>query len=207
MDAIWAVPSMGIDPSTGNEIYIKKNGTTTYEWDASDMVMAGTSYPKYMGNFGIYGEYRHFGFNIVCNFMGGSKMYNATLVDKVENIDILDNVDRRVLSGRWQQPGQKADFKRLGEYSVYIQDGVATTVLQEKTRATTRFVQRRNEMNISSISLYYDFNCKRLKNMGVERMRLSGYMNNIAVFSTIKTERGISYPFSRTASFQLDLTF
>lgn len=207
MDAIWAVPSMGIDPSTGNEIYIKKNGTTTYEWDASDMVMAGTSYPKYMGNFGIYGEYRHFGFNIVCNFMGGSKMYNATLVDKVENIDILDNVDRRVLSGRWQQPGQKADFKRLGEYSVYIRDGVATTVLQEKTRATTRFVQRRNEMNISSISLYYDFNCKRLKNMGVERMRLSGYMNNIAVFSTIKTERGISYPFSRTASFQLDLTF
>lgn len=39
MNAIWAVPSLGIDPATGNEIYMKKDGSTTFEWDVSDMIV------------------------------------------------------------------------------------------------------------------------------------------------------------------------
>lgn len=41
MKTIWAVPSAGIDPQTGQEIYIKKDGTYTYTYSANDMVAAG----------------------------------------------------------------------------------------------------------------------------------------------------------------------
>ena len=35
MTAIWAVKSLGIDPATGEEIFLKKDGvTTTYDWSA-----------------------------------------------------------------------------------------------------------------------------------------------------------------------------
>ena len=53
MNAIWAVPSLGIDPTTGQEIYVRKDGTLTYEYDAQDQVVAGISDPKYRGNFGF----------------------------------------------------------------------------------------------------------------------------------------------------------
>ena len=35
MTAIKAVPSLGIDPGTGQEIYVKKDGSLTMEWDAA----------------------------------------------------------------------------------------------------------------------------------------------------------------------------
>ena len=36
----------------------------------------------------------------------GGEAYNQTLVDKVENANIYENnVDKRVLTERWQKPG------------------------------------------------------------------------------------------------------
>ena len=117
MNAIWAVPSLGIDPTTGQEIYVRKDGTLTYEYDAQDQVVAGISDPKYRGNFGFAAEYKGFGLSATCTFLGGGQRYNTTLVNKVENVDIHYNVDRRVLYGRWQTPGQNAMFKKLGSYT------------------------------------------------------------------------------------------
>ena len=79
--------------------------------------MAGISDPKYRGNFGFAAEYKGFGLSATCTFLGGGQRYNTTLVNKVENVDIHYNVDRRVLYGRWQTPGQNAMFKKLGSYT------------------------------------------------------------------------------------------
>ncbi|MDE7374070.1 MAG: SusC/RagA family TonB-linked outer membrane protein, partial [Odoribacter sp.] len=39
MNAIYVVPSLGIDPSTGKELFLKKNGEVSYTWDANARVM------------------------------------------------------------------------------------------------------------------------------------------------------------------------
>lgn len=39
--AIYAVRSAGIDPATGNEIFIKKDGSYTYKYDSKDQVSCG----------------------------------------------------------------------------------------------------------------------------------------------------------------------
>ena len=39
--ALMVVQSGGIDPATGNEIYIKRNGELTFEYDANDKVKCG----------------------------------------------------------------------------------------------------------------------------------------------------------------------
>ncbi len=202
MNAIWAVPSLGIDPTTGKEIYVKKDGSLTYEYDARDQMVAGVSDPKYRGNFGFATEYKGFGLSATCTFLGGGQQYNRTLVDKVENVDIHYNVDRRVRYGRWQTPGQNALFKKLGSYT--DEDG---NQHDEKTRATTRFVQNNNELTFSSVSLYYDFNPRLISKIRLKRLKIAFYMNNIATLSTIRIERGTTYPFARSMSFSLTGTF
>lgn len=206
MNAIWAVPSLGIDPATGNEIYLDRNGNTTYIWNASDMVVAGNSLPKYQGTFGFNGEYRNFGLSVTGRYLAGGQMYNQTLVDRVENIDMNYNVDRRVLTGRWLQPGQKASFKRLGQYNKPVDGSNAVTPVDEKTRATSRFVQDRDEVAIGALQVYYDFT-DLVKSNRFQRLRAAFNMNEVGTFSTIRIERGLQYPFARTLSFSLSATF
>ena len=96
MDAIWAMPSLGIDPANGREIYIAKdengNPYRTYTYDAAQQVICGDELPKFQGNAGVNFEYKGFGINAVLTYQYGAKMYNQTLVDKVENADMKYNV-------------------------------------------------------------------------------------------------------------------
>jgi TonB-linked SusC/RagA family outer membrane protein len=205
-NTIWAVPSVGIDPSNGYEVYIKKDGTLTYEYDSQDLIAAGNTDPKLYGTFGFDGEYKGVGLSVTMYYLWGADMYNNTLVNRVENINPVYNVDRRVLTGRWQKAGQVTPFKKLGTYNV--QEGVSTNVAyQEYTRATTRFVQKRNELDIASISVYYEFPARLIKPLRMQRLRLSSYLLNVHKFSSIQIERGLTTPFSRTLSFSLTATF
>ena len=195
MSAIWAVRSLGIDPGTGNELFLTKDGQLTYTWDANDQVVCGDELPKYTGTFGFNLDWKGFSVNTSFYFRLGGQMYNQTLVDKVENCDMTYNVDRRVYTGRWTTPGQKAEFKRVTDPNYF-------------TRPTSRFVQDLSELQITSLNVGYDFrNCKFMQNGIIERLKLSFYMNDVFRLSTVKTERGTDYPFARSFSFQLQATF
>jgi TonB-linked SusC/RagA family outer membrane protein len=203
MNSIWAVRSLGIDPMNGQEIYLKQNGSRTYIYDPLDLVVVGDDRAKARGHFGFTTEYKGFGFSTTFRYSVGGQAYNQTLVDRVENINIYDNVDKRVLSGRWQTPGQNASYKRLGMFQ-YEGDPLAR---QEMTRPTSRFVQDLNELTWGTASLYYDFPKSMIDNWRVQRMRFSLYMNDILKISSIETERGLNYPFARTVSCSLSITF
>ena len=193
MTAIWAVPSLGIDPQTGKEIYVKRDGSVTYEYDTNDQVVCGDTQPDWNGNFGVNGEIKGWGWNITMNYRWGGQLYNQTLVNKVENAQLQYNVDRRVLTDRWQKPGDVALYKAITD--------------QTTTYPTSRFVQDYNLFTMASITLYYDFrNCAFVKNSFLERLKVSAYTNDLFVVSSVKTERGTSYPFARTFSLSAQVT-
>ena len=132
-------------------------------------------------------------------------MYNQTLVDKVENADMKYNVDRRIYTDRWRNPGDIALYKAISE-EVYVSE--KQQFASEKTYPTSRFVQKRNELSLSNLSLYYDFyRHEFLKKCKIERLRVSAYANELFVLSTIDVERGTSYPFARSFNFSLSVTF
>lgn len=203
MNAIWAVRSLGIDPANGREIFLDRDNNTTYTWRATDMVVAGNANPSYQGVFGVSGEYKRIGASITARFLGGGQYYNQTLVDRIENIDMNYNVDRRVLTGRWQVPGQIAEYRALG----YRNETWASGHDTETTLPSTRFVQDRKDLNIAAVNVYYDFAPSLLTNLRMQRLRVAFNMNELAQFSTIELERGLSYPFSRTFQFSLMATF
>ena len=195
MTAIWAVKSLGIDPQTGQEIFVKKDGTITYEYDTADQVVCGDTQPKVNGNVGFNGEINGIGFSATCGFRLGGQIYNSTLVDKVENAALEYNVDRRVFTDRWQKAGDVSLYKAIMD--------------QTTTYPTSRFVEDYNTFTLSSLSVYYDFkNCKFMKrNKFLERLKVTAYTNDLFVFSSVKTERGTDYPYARTFSLSVQATF
>ena len=195
MTAIWAVRSLGIDPATGREMFLKKDGTTTYDYTTDDYIIAGDSNPKVHGTLGFNGEYRGIGLSLLFSYQLGGDYYNQTLVDRVENVNIANNVDRRVFSDTWNAAGDVAHYKHISS--------TPTT-----TYASTRFVQRNNMLDLTSISAYYDFKYwSWLQRAKLERLRLTFYMNDLFHLSTVKAERGLNYPYARSFSFSLTATF
>lgn len=195
MTAIWAVRSAGIDPTTGREVFIKKDGTTSFDWSSTNQVVCGDSQPKYQGNFGLSARWRNFDANCSFSYKWGGQTYNSTLVDKVENVDVLNwNVDERVLNERWNTPGQVAQFKSIMDTST--------------TKPTSRFVEDYNELAFSVITIGYDFSSLPIiKKSPLEYLKLTATMNDVGWLSTVKKEWGLSYPRARTFSFTLSARF
>ncbi|WP_279191369.1 hypothetical protein, partial [Butyricimonas virosa] len=76
-----------------------------------------------------------------------------------------------------------------------------------KTQPTERFVQNKNVITCNSLSLSYDFNSEILRKLHLGMMRLEIGANELFRLSTIKAERGLSYPFARTMDITLHVTF
>lgn len=114
LDAIWAVRSLGIDPTNGQEIYLDKKGNRTYTYRVSDQVVCGDKLPDFQGTAGFMFSYKGIELNATFRFQYGAQMYNQTLVDKVENASLKGNVDKRVYDGRWRNPGDLKPYKTLG---------------------------------------------------------------------------------------------
>ena len=195
LTAIWGVKSNGIDPATGKEIYVKPDGTLIDVWSANDKVVCGDSQAKLTGNFGFNLEHKGFSLSLICRFRMGGQIYNQTLVDKVENAQLNYNVDKRAYYDSWKNPGDVVLFKNIGNYL-------------KPTLATSRFVQDLNELDVASVNIGYDFyKFPFIKKLGLERLQLFMNMNDLIKFSTVKIERGTSYPFARYCSFSVVANF
>jgi hypothetical protein len=125
----------------------------------------------------------------------GGQIYNQTLVNKVENARMNGNVDRRAFYDTWQNPGDVVMFRDVGAWN-------------NLTRATSRFVQDLNTLDMGMISVGYDFyRFDFVKRMGMSRLQVRFNMNDAVNWSTVRIERGTSYPFARMASATVIVNF
>ena len=200
---IWAVRSAGIDPMTGEEIYIKKDGTYSFDYDINDEVVIGNSEPKLEGVIGTSVYWK--GFSLSANFRYRLKAdnYNSELYNRIENMALNDmishNQDKRALYDRWQEPGDIAQYKRITD--VFYGE-------TSNSHMTSRYLQKENTLSGESISLSYQFGEQAwLKKVHLQNMTIRANMNDLFYFSTVKEERGTSYPFARTVSFTVNMTF
>ena len=197
--ALWAVPSLGIDPSTGREIYLKRDGSKTYEYNPLDQVIVGDSRPKLQGTFGTNLEIRGIGLNLFFEYRVGGQAYNQTLVDRVENASVATNVDRRVYEERWRKPGDHSFYK--GIVSV---EGVRVTSISYNS---SRFIQDDNWVSLRNASVYYRFSNKLNKQIGLQDTKVTLFASQLFWLSSIKQERGTDYPFARSITLQVNTTF
>lgn len=196
LSAIWAVRSLGIDPASGKEIFLDKNNNRVTQWNAEDQVVVGDNLEKYRGNFGFNGDYKGFTFNANFAYRLGGQTYNSTLVDKVENVNIQYNVDKRAYSDSWTEENRNAKYKKITDPNYF-------------TQPTSRFVQDLNELRLANLSIGYDFRNTNLVKKGnvFSAFKVVLNMNDVFTLSTVKQERGTIYPFARSFILSVSATF
>ena len=194
-NSIYAVRSLGIDPSTGNEIFLDKDGNITDTWNPSAKVYLGVNEPTFRGNASTMFMYKNLSLNLSFGFHWGGKLYNETLIDKVEVLRSSvgeRNLDKRVLEDRWSEAGDLVFFKKISNV---------------KTHATSRFVMNDRVFELQTATLQYKWESDFLKKANIQNMTFGINMSDVFYLSSVKRERGTSYPFARRVGMTVSLLF
>ena len=115
------------------------------------------------------------------------------MAEKIENVNYMVNNDRRALTERWQHPGSIARYKAVRDNSV--------------TKATSRFVQKERYLSLASLRLSYMVPRQRLLNSWMSMLKLSITANDLFYLSSIRQERGLAYPYTRSVTFSALVNF
>jgi TonB-linked SusC/RagA family outer membrane protein len=204
-ETIWAVRSLGIDPATGREAFLKKNGTPTFVYDPADVMPVGSRQPALQGVLTNSFMYKQFTFSFSVRYVFGRDFLNDALYNKVENINftqIANNQDKRALHGRWnpETPGVPAQFKSIG--------------MTAYTPMSSRFVQRENSLTGESMSLMWTLNPR--ENPWISKLKMqslsfqanaNGGSGGIFRLSNVLRERGTSFPEAMSITLTINATF
>ncbi|MDE7126473.1 MAG: SusC/RagA family TonB-linked outer membrane protein, partial [Bacteroidales bacterium] len=194
--AIWAVRSAGIDPATGKELFIKKDGSYSFTYDVNDEVVVGDTQPKIEGVLGTTLYYKGFSVGCYLRYRLGGQVFNSSLFQKVENIgteEVYNNQDRRALYDRWSEDNREAYFKGIS--------------MVQKTDKSSRFVMDENTLTGESFNVGYEFPDRMIRKLHISALSLQMSLNDIFRISSVRVERGIDYPFARNVSFSIGVTF
>lgn len=188
--ALKLVRSAGIDPATGKEIYIKRNGEYTFEYDPADKVLIGDTEPAFLGSINTSLYYKGFSLYALFSMRCGAWLYNTTRATKVEGADPKYNADQRVFDDRWKNPGDVAMYKDIADTS--------------RPKQTDRFAEKENTLTLTSLNLSYEFSDKICQKLRMRNLRVGINFTDLFRLSTVKIERGTEYLYSQ--GFELTLS-
>lgn len=194
---LYVVQSLGVDPVTGKELYLKRDGTKTFVWDANDKVPVGDTNPKISGTLSSSINWKDLSCTLGFTYKYGGVVYNQTLVDKIENQNVAYNLDNRAGQNRWEKPGDVTSY-------------VGFSPTGANTPASTRFIMNDNEVRFATVSLGYRFSgedFKGLSKANIDVLALNFTTNDIARLSPIRMERGLDYPFARSYTLSMSIMF
>lgn len=194
--AIWAVRSAGIDPATGQELFIKKDGTYSFTYDVNDEVVVGDMQPKVEGLFGTSLYLKGFTAGCYIRYRWGGQVFNTSLFQKVENIgteDVYNNQDKRALYDRWSEDNREAYFKGIS--------------MVQKTEKSSRFVMDDNALIGESFNIGYEFPDRMIRRMRISALNVQLTMTDMFRATSVRVERGIDYPFARSVTMAVGITF
>ncbi len=193
--AIYAVRSAGIDPATGKEIYIKKDGSYTYTYDSKDQVSCGDTNPIMQGSISTMLKFRSFSLSASMSYRFGGDMYNSTRASKVEGVNPKYNCDVRAFTERWKNPGDVVSYLNI------------TTTGGSSDTYTDRFIEKDNELYLSSVYLQYNVPASFLKPLHIQKLYVGVGTEDLFRITAAKYERGTSYPYSRSINMSASVTF
>ena len=200
-NGLWVVRSLGIDPATGRELFLNKNGKATFEYNPADAVNIGSMLPALQGVISNTLQIKRFSFSAYLRYSLNQMAINYGLYNYAERINysrLLYNQDQRAMR-RWFKPGDRAPFA-----------SIESALNSAYYPLSSRFVSKESFLSGESISIGYQLtkaDSKLLEWLHASSLRLTVYMNDIFYLSNVKLERGINYPYQKRLSFSAALGF
>jgi hypothetical protein len=201
-DDLWAVRSLGIDPSTGREVFLDRFGSPTFKYDPDDRVRIASRNPDLTGILGFTFMFKDLTASFNLRYSYGGYDFNNALFSKVENItreNVIFNQDKRALYDRWQRPGDISQFNNIN---------LNSSVGERITPVSSRFIQRNNFLSGESANLSWNFTkAQWIRTMGLNDLTIHLSYSDLFYLSTMKRERGVDYPYARSVTFGISAQF
>ncbi|MFD0795585.1 SusC/RagA family TonB-linked outer membrane protein [Mucilaginibacter litoreus] len=133
----------GVDPQTGNALYLNNAGEKTSSPSADDRRIIGNPNPDFIYGLTNTFSYKNFSLNIFLQGSQGNDIFNASRIE-TEGMTGPQNQSTAVLR-RWTAPGQETDIPR------------ASVNNTDNSRISTRFVENGSYLRVKTATLSYNF--------------------------------------------------
>jgi TonB-linked SusC/RagA family outer membrane protein len=172
----------GVDETTGDALwYVDKKdaqGTivgkeTTTNWSTATQYEQGDILPKIYGGFGTAIDAYGFDLSVDFAYQWGGRVYDNTysvLMHSGYGSDAGRNWHTDIL-GAWTPENPKTDVPRLNSQDQYA------------NATSTRFLVSSDFLSLQNVTLGYSLPGKWLKKLKIEKFRLFGVADNVALFS------------------------
>lgn len=128
--------SQGVDPATGNIIFMKKVGSTT-----DSVGIIGNANPKFIYGFSNSLTYKNFTLDIFFQGVSGNEVMNATRV-LTESMALVMNQSTSVLR-RWKNAGDKTDMPKV------------TPNNWDNSLPSTRYIENGSYLRLKALTIGY----------------------------------------------------
>ena len=163
---------------------------------SGDPYVVKTLQPKVEGLLGTSLYFKGLSIGCYLRYRWGGQVFNSSLFQKVENIgtqEIYNNQDKRALYDRWSENNREAYFKGIS--------------LVQRTEKSSRFVMDDNSLVGESFNIGYEFPDRIVRKMRLGALNVQLTSSDIFRATSVRVERGIDYPFARTVTMSVGITF
>jgi TonB-linked SusC/RagA family outer membrane protein len=148
--------SKGVDPETGNLLYLRKDGSLSSTPQLSDRTIIGDPNPKF--TYGMTNNLSYAGFNLNI-FLQGSYGNDIFNVSRMETEGMYDAKNQSIaVLDRWERPGMVTYMPRA-------------TQLKDNLKPSTRFVEDGSYLRLKTLTLSYEIKNSMIKKIGVTRLQ------------------------------------
>jgi len=138
-----------IDPETGRNVYLDKNGNPTTEWDPANRVAVGRILPKAVGRITNTFDFGRWNIGLVMVYSMGSNIYDSS--SKRQLGVVTDWNMRTEIFDRWRQPGDVTEYAQgsLKNENYGLDDAYNNN--------TTQFLKKGDYLRVRRLSVGYSF--------------------------------------------------
>jgi TonB-linked SusC/RagA family outer membrane protein len=147
--------------------------TTTTNWSSATQYEQGDHLPKVYGGFGLSAEAYGFDLSVDFTYQLGGQIYDgsyAALMHGGYSSDAGRNWHVDILNA-WTEENPNTDVPRLNSLNTYTNS------------TSTRFLISSNYLSLQNITLGYTLPNKWVKKLRIEKFRVFGVADNVAIFS------------------------
>ncbi len=190
-DGIYVLPSAGIDPDSGRELFYLKDGSVSDTPQSDDRVCMGSATPKLRGRFGATAAWRNIDLAVVFAYSLRGTYYDLYTQQAVDWAGVDVNVPTSALD-KWSPDNREAAFQGVDNPSHY---------------ASSRFVSKRNTLSLASLRVGYAFPKRIAAAMRMQGLKVSLTCDDLWYVSSVKTPRSLYYPYATSFILSLQATF
>lgn len=168
----------GVDPETGNMIWIDENGDGVI--DSGDRRTVGNAQPDFFGGFSNSFAYKGFDLNVLFQFTYGNDIFNHSRAS-YENLGwsrigtgfpLPDGNNHTLADDRWMQPGDNTDIPRASLTNINWRE------------YSSRWLEDGSYLRLKTLTLGYNFSPDITQRIGMRNLRLYMQGQNLLTFTS-----------------------